>query len=196
MLFAGRETTASFLSDIWFELSRHPSVFSRLQTEIENLDSNEPLTFEALKSLPYLRAVLNETLRIHPVVPENSRQASNDTLLPLGGGEDQQSPVFVPKGHLVSWSVYAMHKRKDLFGEDAEVYRPERWLDDEERKAIRPGWAFLPFNGGPRICIGRKSHFFCVLGLHLRSSTPRLLRRCRSGGFQPFLWLARLVKTQ
>jgi len=48
-----------------------------------------------------------------------------------------------------------MHRRKDYFGEDAEDFRPERWLDDPEtgKKGLRPGWEFLPFNGGPRICL-------------------------------------------
>ena len=158
VLFAGRETTASFLTDIWFELARHPDVFCRLQGEVEeNFSSrNQALTFETLKSLPYLRAILNETLRIHPVLPENSRGAIKDTVLPIGGGKDEQSPVFVPKGRLVGINIYAMHHRKDLFGEDANIYRPERWLDTEDEKGIRPGWAYLPFNGGPRVCIGRK----------------------------------------
>lgn len=48
-----------------------------------------------------------------------------------------------------------MHRRKDLYGEDAELFKPERWLDQEDRKGLRVGWEFLPFNGGPRICIGR-----------------------------------------
>jgi hypothetical protein len=60
------------------------------------------------------------------------------------------SPLFVKKGTQVLYSVFSMHRRKDLYGEDAEEFRPERW--DE----IKPQWEFLPFNGGPRICLGRK----------------------------------------
>lgn len=165
VLFAGRDTTAAFLSDIWFQLSRHPSVVARLQAEIETMDPDQALTFETLKSLPYLRAILNECLRLHPVVPANIRAAKCDTYLPLGAGDDQQSPVFVPAGTLVSWNIYGMHRRKDLYGEDADLYRPERWLDEGDQKGVRPGWGFLPFNGGPRICIGRKSLFpWCPVG--------------------------------
>jgi len=156
ILLAGRDTTASFLSDLWFELSRHPAVFERLRAEVGNLDLGEGLTFQTFKSMPYLRAVVNENLRIHPVVPENSRIANKDTILPLGGGADQTSPVFVAKDQVVSWCVYEMHRRKDIFGDDADIFRPERWLDEGDQKGIRPGWGFLPFNGGPRICIGRK----------------------------------------
>ena len=111
-------------------------------------------------------------LRCHPVVPGNSRQAVVDTWLPLGGGPDGKSPMFVPKGRFVAWSVslhcppltpapsftcdsrpwqvFSMHRRKDFYGEDAEEFKPERW------EKLRPGWEYLPFNGGPRICIGQQ----------------------------------------
>lgn len=157
ILLAGRDTTASLLSNVWFELSNRPAVWSRLQREITTaLPDGDFPTFEKMKDMKYLRAVLNESLRLYPVVPENSRQVEVDTTLPVGGGEDGKSPVFVKKGHGVHWSLYAMHRRKDLYGEDAESFVPERWLDQgEEKKGLRVGWEYLPFNGGPRICIGR-----------------------------------------
>jgi cytochrome P450 len=161
-LLAGRDTTASMLSDLWFELSRHPRIFAKLQSEIRlQPNMGRGLDFETIKSLQYLKATLNEVLRIHPVVPENGRLALCNTTLPLGGGTDGKSPVFIPKGTVVSWSTYCMHRRKDIWGEDADSFRPERWLDhvdDQgvEIKGVRPGWAYLPFNGGPRICIGQQ----------------------------------------
>jgi len=96
--------------------------------------------------LKYLKALLNESLRLYPVVPANTREATEDTTLPLGGGPDGAAPIFVKKGGLVAWSVYAMHRRKDYFGEDAEEFRPERWLDDSTtgKKGLRPGWEYLP----------------------------------------------------
>lgn len=106
----------------------------------------------------YLRAVLNESLRLYPIVPNNNREALHDTILPLGGGKDGQSPLFVPKGQIVVWDLYSMHRRKDIYGVDADVFKPERWLDSGDETALRPGWAYLPFNGGPRTCVGRK---FC-----------------------------------
>ena len=57
-----------------------------------------------------------------------------DTVLPLGGGPDGKSPVFIPAGATVNYSVYSMHRRKDLFGEDADEFKPERW------ETLRPVW--------------------------------------------------------
>jgi cytochrome P450 len=79
--------------------------------------------------------------------------AVRDTVLPLGGGRDGQSPVLVTKGTLVCYNVYAMHRRKDFYGPDADEFRPERW-EDGNLQQLR--WRYLPFNGGPRICLGQR----------------------------------------
>lgn len=76
--------------------------------------------------------------------------ANKDTYLPTGGGPDGTAPVYIPKGHEVMYSVYAMQRHQKFFGPDADEYRPERWEN------LRPGWAYVPFNGGPRICIGQQ----------------------------------------
>lgn len=95
-------------------------------------------------------------LRLYPLVPSNFRYANKNTTLPLGGGPDGLSPIFIEKGERCVYSVYAAHRRKDIYGEDADIFRPERWGEGKAR-----GWDFLPFNGGPRICIGRK--FFIII---------------------------------
>jgi cytochrome P450 len=76
--------------------------------------------------------------------------ALQDSVIPLGGGPEGKDPVFVPKGVIVVYTPYAMHRRKDLYGEDADEFKPERW------ETLRPGWEYLPFNGGPRICLGQQ----------------------------------------
>ncbi|OJJ52977.1 hypothetical protein ASPSYDRAFT_62601 [Aspergillus sydowii CBS 593.65] len=149
VLLAGRDTTASLLGCLFFMLAKHPDVWAKLQEDISTLGGRAP-TYSQLQNLKYLKYCLNETLRLFPVVPLNSRTAIRDTILPVGGGKDGQSPVFVPKGTAVSYSVYAMHRRKDFYGADAEEFRPERWAN------LRPGWEYLPFNGGPRICVGQQ----------------------------------------
>lgn len=162
ILLAGRDTTASLLSNLFWSLTHHHPSLHRLYAELgaagllrEDADYKY-LGFQTLKSLPYLRATLSESLRLHPVVPANGRQALVDTVLPRGGGPDGKSPMFVPKDALVAYGVYAMQRRKDLYGADAQEWKPERWLDDKEKKGLRVGWEYLPFNGGPRICIGRE----------------------------------------
>lgn len=71
-------------------------------------------------------------------------------MLPLGGGLDGKAPLFVPAGQRILYSISSLHRRKDLFGEDADEFRPERW------ESLRPGWSYIPFSGGPRICIGQQ----------------------------------------
>lgn len=151
ILLAGRDTVASLLSNIIWELPRHASVLSQLRSEIDDSIGAAQPTYEQLKDMKYLRAIVNESQRLYPIVPVNSREALVDAVLPRGGGEDESKPVMVPKGAYVEWHIHSMHRRKDLFGEDADVFRPERWLEP----GFRPGWAFLPFSGGPRVCIGQ-----------------------------------------
>ncbi|KAF2115912.1 cytochrome P450 [Lophiotrema nucula] len=149
VLLAGRDTTASLLSNMFFEISKRPEIYAKLREEIAQFQGRAP-NYEELRNLKYLKYCINESLRLHPVVPGNSRFAVRDTVLPLGGGPDGQSPMLVPEGTLVSYIPYKMHRRKDYYGQDADEYRPERW------ETLRPGWEYLPFNGGPRICLGQQ----------------------------------------
>lgn len=89
-------------------------------------------------------------LRLFPPIATNSRMANKDTWIPVGGGPDGNSPMFVAKHNVVTYSTFVMHRRTEFFGPDADEFVPERWEN------LRPGWEFLPFNGGPRICPGQK----------------------------------------
>ncbi|KAI1478506.1 hypothetical protein K445DRAFT_320938 [Daldinia sp. EC12] len=149
MLLAARDTTAGLLAFVFFMLARRPDVWDKLRADVLE-HYCEPLTYEALMDMKYLRYVIHETLRLFPPIATNSRMANKDTVLPVGGGPDGKSPLFVKKHHVVTYSTFVMHRRKEFFGEDAEEFRPERWEN------LRPGWEFLPFNGGPRICPGQK----------------------------------------
>ncbi|KAE8378007.1 cytochrome P450 alkane hydroxylase [Aspergillus bertholletiae] len=149
ILLAGRDTTASLLSNLFVILSQRPDLWKRLQQEVQGLQGKQP-TYETLRGLTFLRHLLNESLRLYPVVPTNGRDAAKDTILPVGGGPDGKSPIFVPRGARVAYTPYAMHRREDIFGADAEEFNPDRWY------TIRPGWGYIPFNGGPRICAGQQ----------------------------------------
>ena len=150
LLLAGRDTTASLLGSFWHVVARKPEVWAKLQEEVAMLNGEKP-SFEKIKEMKYLNYCMKETLRLFPPVPRNSRTAIRDTVLPTGGGPDGKSPVFVPAGTEVGYQVFTMHRRTDIYGPDAEDFVPERW----ENKELRPGWGFLPFNGGPRICLGQ-----------------------------------------
>jgi cytochrome P450 len=179
ILLAGRDTTACMLTWTMRLLVKHEKVMAKLQEEIKSIvgvgeEARLPNRND-MKKMLYLSYVLKEgilptylhsrsladmntVLRLYPSVPLNSRAATKTTILPTGGGPDGKAPVFVKKGTAIGYTVYAMHRRKELYGNDAGSFRPERWDPDVENevnlKSI--GWGYLPFNGGPRVCIGRK----------------------------------------
>lgn len=142
ILLAGRDTTASLLGWLFFALARDPAHYQKLRKviidEFGTYEKPKNITFSSLKSCSYLQQNLNEALRLYPVVPVNSRRANKDTTLPTGGGAHFKSPIFIPKGTEVNYSVHVMQRRKDLWGQDADEFKPERF---EGRKH---GWEFLP----------------------------------------------------
>ncbi|KAL8978269.1 MAG: hypothetical protein Q9205_006108 [Flavoplaca limonia] len=138
ILLAGRDTTACLLSWTFFLLVRHPRVLGRLQDEITStVGPDADITRAHIQKMVFLRCILNETLRLYPPIPLNIRFAKNTTWLPRGG---------------IGLVPYYMHRRKDIYGEDAMDFRPERW---EGSKLEDIGWAYMPFHGGPRLCLGK-----------------------------------------
>ena len=172
ILLAGRDTTASLLSITFHILARRADVFKKLKAEVDELRGTKP-DYDTLKSMMYLRYTLNESmsvyhselrallttlaLRLYPIVPGNARVALRNTILPHGGGTDRKGPIFIAKGQVVAYSVYCMHRRKDIYGDDALEFKPDRWATKlNPYENLRPGWAYLPFNGGPRMCVGQQ----------------------------------------
>jgi cytochrome P450 len=158
VLLAGRDTTASTLSFTLYELGRHPEVVRKLRAEIlATVGPERTPTYADLKGMKYLQYVMNETLRLYPVLPFNVRLALHDTTLPRGGGPDGDQPLAVLKDTSVGFSTLLLHRREDIYPPpsaefpDHATYCPDRWFHWQPRP-----WEYIPFNGGPRICIGQQ----------------------------------------
>ncbi|KAK2042439.1 cytochrome P450 [Colletotrichum somersetense] len=158
ILIAGRDTTATTMAWMFYELARNPAVLANLREEIKATigvgpEAREP-TFQDLKSMRFCTCIINETLRLYPNAPFNIRTALKDTSLPRGGGPDGNGRVGVPAGTQVIYSTHVLQLRGDLNKFDhapAHEFFPRRWLN----WAPNP-WTYIPFNGGPRICIGQQ----------------------------------------
>lgn len=177
MLLAGRDTTAGTLSFTILELSRHPHVVAKLRREIlELLGPHRAPTYEDLKSMPYLQHTINEVLRLYPAVPFNVRMSLHDTTLPRGGGKDGLSPVGIRKDTPIGYSTLHMQRNPEIYQPippgfpDVKEFVPERWDGGWSPKP----WTYIPFNGGPRICVGRESPTFSSIypNLPISASLP------------------------
>lgn len=149
ILLAGRDSTAGLMTNTWFTLARRPDIWAKLMAEVDELHGQHP-DYAQIKTMKYMRWVFNESLRLMPIVPVNARVAVRDSVLPVGGGPNGDAPSLVTKGSLVVYYPWTFHRRRDLFGEDADEFKPERW------EKLRPTWEYLPFSGGPRVCVGQQ----------------------------------------
>lgn len=156
VLLAGRDTTSSLLSLCLYHVSRHPGVWEKLRTEVIETytESKDGLNSENLRSCKYLKAVLNETMRMSAIIPFNVRCPNEDIILPRGGGPDGSEPTLLEGGTTVLLLTYNIHRDEAYWGPDAKEFNPERWMG--ENAPYTDPWAFLPFSGGPRICIGQQ----------------------------------------
>ncbi|TGO58634.1 hypothetical protein BOTNAR_0178g00210 [Botryotinia narcissicola] len=150
VFLAGHEATAIGVGNAIFWLCRNQKVWEKLRKDVlEHREKDEELTFESLKGMRYLQWVVNETLRLTPIAPTITRGAVCDTILTRGGGPSGTSPIFVKAGTLITPNSWVFHRLSPCYQPDPEAFRPERW------EHLRPGWNYLPFGGGTRMCAGR-----------------------------------------
>ncbi|CAG2162360.1 unnamed protein product [Oppiella nova] len=146
-LLAGFETTATTLGHLSYELGLNPDVQEKLHNEVINaFDLDGKINYETLQSLPYLDAVISETLRMYPALARLEREAGEDVKLGDTG-------ITVFKGQLIEIPVYAIH-RSERYYKNADTFTPERFMP-ENRKDLVP-YAYMPFGTGPRNCIGMR----------------------------------------
>ena len=144
MLLAGHDTTALTLTYTWYLLSQHPEVEARVHEELDSLLGGDRPTFADVRQMEYTEAVLNEAMRLYPPVYTIFREPQVDVR--LGG-------YRIPEGSAVMLSQWAVH-RSPRYWDDPLEFDPDRWLD--ERADDRPRFAYFPFGGGPRFCIGKQ----------------------------------------
>lgn len=150
VFFPARDTAAIAFGNTLFELARHPSSWQNLRTEVLSIPVDQKITFELLKSLKTTKAIINETLRLHLPASRITRVALRDSVLPVGGGPGSRSPLFVPKGSVIEMDLYSVQRDPEIWGSDANEFKPERWGDG--RPLWEANWQYEPFLGGLRMC--------------------------------------------
>jgi cytochrome P450 len=140
--FAGHDTLAHTMAWCWYLLARDPRADTELVGELRRVLGGRAATLDDLPELPYARMVIDETMRLYPVVWANMRRAL---------GEDAIGGHRIPAGAVVMWSPYAGNRMPEIW-DDPDAFRPERF--EPEHGALRARHAVAPFGEGPRVCVG------------------------------------------
>lgn len=148
---AGSDTTAISLRAIFYHMLKRPSTYSKLRAEIDALTAegkiSVPVTYKETLAMPYFQAVLKEALRCH-----SATGFPLERVTPPEGATINAH--FLPHGTVVGINSWVIHNDPTIFGEDVDVFRPERWLVSEAQYRIMDR-SFFAFGGGSRTCIGK-----------------------------------------
>ncbi|KAF8842912.1 cytochrome P450 [Paxillus ammoniavirescens] len=147
-LIAGSDTTSNSSCAITYYLARYPDVQEKLQKELDEALGAEDeyvSTYEQVKRLPYLAAVIDEALRMHSTSSMGLPRVAPEGGLTING-------IHFPQGAVLSVPTYTIHRDQKAWGDDADVFRPERWFERDQSMMQK---AFNPFSFGPRACVGR-----------------------------------------
>ncbi|KAM7266297.1 hypothetical protein ACFE04_004194 [Oxalis oulophora] len=157
-IIAGKDTTATTLSWFLYMVCKHPDIQERIYNEVRKAtklsnsssfqDIADGINEEALDKLHYLHATITETLRLYPAVPVDQKMCLFDDTLPDG--------FSVKKGDLICYLPYTMGRMKYIWGDDADEFKPQRWLDENEKFVIESSFKLTAFQAGPRICLGKE----------------------------------------
>ncbi|KAH8115692.1 cytochrome P450 [Phellopilus nigrolimitatus] len=181
-LLAGYETTSISLTWALIELSLHPEKQDRLRAELADFSAKDPSYEQITNGLPYLDAVLRETLRVHPPIPQTGRVAACDDVIPLSSPVTTSSgetidDMFIARGASLIVPIRCVNRSEAIWGPDAKDFKPERWLDGEagltaKAKETTGYHHLLTFGDGPRTCLGRAfavAEFKSVLSVLIRN---------------------------
>ncbi len=166
LLAAGHETTTNTLAWTFYLLSEHPAVLEKVLAELQAVLAGRNPQVDDLPKLVYFDWVIKESMRLYPSAWTQGRQAVE--AFDLDG-------YHFPAGTMLMFSQWILHRLPDIWG-DPEVFRPERWDPVHGQKV--PQWAYFPFGGGSRICMGMslaQLQVRLVLAVILQRYVPRLL---------------------
>lgn len=166
---AGSDTTAISLTSVFAHLCMHPDTLAALRRELDEATAagtlSDPATFQEAQKLPYLQAVIMEALRVHPAVAAPMSRVVGPQGLQIAG-------QFFPPGTEVGVNAWVIHRNKSIFGPDADVFRPERWLTSKKEERAVLDRNFLSFGNGPRTCIGKN-----ISLLEMSKVIPQVVRK-------------------
>jgi len=164
---AGGDTTAGTMATMIYFLLKNPSAYKKLQKELDDAAKSGVLSpeprYSELNTLPYLDAVMKETLRLNPPLA-----SPLERVVPKGGAV--LSGVPVPEGTVVGCTGRVVHLDTEVYGADSEAFRPERWLESGEGRNQGMERGYMPFGSGGRICLGRY-----VVELEIKRVVPGLM---------------------
>jgi len=147
---AGSDTTATAIRTMMLYVVANPLIYSRLLAEITNSQISSPITDSEARAMPYLQAIIKEGLRIHPPVTGAMYKD-----VPAGG--DTLNGMYIPEGTSVGWSVWGLMQDMAVWGEDAKVFRPERWFQGTpEEIKNKDARVDMVFNYGKWQCLGKE----------------------------------------
>lgn len=173
MAFAGSETTAISLAAVFYYLLKNHRCYQKLTDEIDSaIQSGEVedrstglITWAESQKLPYLHACIQEALRLHPAVGFPLERAVPPQGVEICG-------EHIRGGTIVGCNAWVIHRRPEVFGQDADAYRPERWLEASAEQKKEMDGAMFHFGAGARTCIGKNISLLEVYKL-----VPSFLRR-------------------
>ncbi|OIW28211.1 cytochrome P450 [Coniochaeta ligniaria NRRL 30616] len=168
-IFAGSDSTASTMQSFFWHVLSDKKVYNKLNAELDQavqdgtIPASGNLSWNESQALPYFQACLREAMRVRPAVGLNITR-----IAPKEGAE--LDGHFFPAGTRIAANGWVLHRDRKTFGEDADIFRPERWLEDEERARVMDRYMFQ-FGGGSHVCIGRN-----LALLEINKVIPRLIR--------------------
>lgn len=170
---AGSDTTAIALRTTVHALLTKPEIYERFMQELKDVmqarnttqDPNIPITWKEGSNMKYLQAIIKEGLRVHPALGQILPR-----VVPEGGAVICDK--FLPAGTVVGCNAWTMHRDPEVYGEDADSFRPERWLEATPERLHLMESSFFAFGAGTRVCIGRN-----IANLELSKVIPELFRR-------------------